>query len=122
MSRERGERGFILVEAMVATAILGFSGSVILVIGNGAMTRANADLDRAVALLTLEGLVVELRLVGSVNAAKVLPYEQGELRYDMLPGADAGLRLAAFDAGSPGDPILILDLTITERSGPGGPL
>lgn len=69
---QRGaEAGFILVDALLAAAILAFAGTVVLTMIMSAEQRAGADLDRSVALTSMHAIAMQLPLVDPPQRARL---------------------------------------------------
>lgn len=109
-SEDRGD-GFILIDVLAATTILALAGSTVLLIGNAAMSRASSDLDRSVALVTVEGLLAEVQLAGVDAVATILPHERGQLRFDITRDAGTSLQtISAYFANEGDEAIVALEV------------
>lgn len=93
MGQTHKERGFTLVEVLVALAIIAVSMSAAVRVAGG-MTQSNGLLrDRSIALLAAQNRLAELRLEGQLKAGvKTLDCDQGRLllRCDQTLSAMAG--------------------------------
>ncbi|MEE4344463.1 type II secretion system minor pseudopilin GspI [Pseudomonas alliivorans] len=80
MGQAHTERGFTLVEVLVALAIIAVAMSAAVRVAGG-MTQSNGLLrDRAIALLAAQNRLAELRLEGQLKAGvKTLDCDQGRL-------------------------------------------
>lgn len=77
----------MLVEALVALAILAIAGTIIYQTGAGLLARVDGDLDRSVALTNLHTISVVLQAIGA-PAERLLPSEDGLFRYTFSLGPD----------------------------------
>jgi len=91
--RSSGEAGFVLLDALFAAALLALVGTVVLVIGGSLLSNEALELDRSVALVTLEMYAKTLQVVGAEGAGKILPAEDGVFVYSILPSSDSGTPL-----------------------------
>lgn len=76
------EAGFVLFEVLIATALLAFAGTTILIICNSALSNADVELDRSVALVRAEGLSHEIAAFGS----RAIPTRDELYRYELVIG------------------------------------
>lgn len=85
--------GFILVDALLASAMLAFAGTVILTIVISAHERSSQQLDRSVALTAMHSLALQFAVL--TDAQRTRLESSDELyRYDIIetsdPAADLG--------------------------------
>lgn len=72
--------GFVLLDALLAAALVGLAGSSVVAVATGMLDRQQRDLDRSVALVASRGLIQEYILVGTTA-------ESDELyRYEIVLG------------------------------------
>lgn len=84
--------GFILVDALLASAVLAFAGTVILTIGISAHERSSRQLDRSVALTAMHSLALQFAALTDVQRAHL---ESGDelYRYDIIETSDPAANL-----------------------------
>ncbi|XYQ82025.1 type II secretion system minor pseudopilin GspI [Pseudomonas syringae] len=113
MGQTHKERGFTLVEVLVALAIIAVSMSAAVRVAGG-MTQSNGLLrDRSIALLAAQNRLAELRLEGQLKAGvKTLDCDQGRL----LLRCDQTLIAMA------GDTLMRVNVRVSERERQGPPL
>ncbi|EKN46986.1 MULTISPECIES: type II secretion system minor pseudopilin GspI [Pseudomonas syringae group] len=113
MEQTHKERGFTLVEVLVALAIIAVSMSAAVRVAGG-MTQSNGLLrDRSIALLAAQNRLAELRLEGQLKAGvKTLDCDQGRLllRCDQTLSAMAGSTM------------MLVNVRVSERGRQGPPL
>lgn len=108
MARWRNEAGFLLVEALVAVALLALSATVIVAVASDAIRASSRELDEAEAWSVMETLALELGRFGKMSpraGADLLvgPYRIRLVRLDDVaqPGlATHELRAEATDTGA----------------------
>lgn len=111
MTGSAPDDGFILVDALAAATILALAGTVVLLIGNSAMSRAANDLDRSVALLRLDGLAAEIRLVGVAATSVSFPFEESGMRFELATEARATFPTLSVHSVAGGEtPSIVLDV------------
>lgn len=117
MEQTHKERGFTLVEVLVALAIIAVSMSAAVRVAGG-MTQSNGLLrDRSIALLAAQNRLAELRLEGQLKAGvKTLDCDQGRLllRCDQTLSAMAGstmmrVNVRVSERGRQGPPLARLE-------------
>lgn len=76
--------GFILVDALLASALLAFAGTVTLTIVISAHERASEQLDRSVALTAMHSLALQFAVLTDPQRAR-LERSDELYRYDIAP-------------------------------------
>lgn len=103
----RPDAGFLLVEALIAVALLALSATVIVAISSNAIKASGAELDESAAWSVMEALALELgrfgaespRATGSVVTG---PYHLQVVR--LSPGSESLLETHEIRAGIPDVP------------------
>ena len=103
----RQDAGFLLVEALVAVALLALSATVIVAISSNAIKASGTELDESAAWSVMETLALELgrfgtaspRATGSVATG---PYDLQVVR--LAPGSESLLETHEVRAAMPGLP------------------
>ena len=64
MSSAPADAGFVLLDALMATALAAFAGGTVIMISNGMLTRQGEELDRSVALVMSQSLMRQHVVLG----------------------------------------------------------
>lgn len=122
MIGRKSDQGFVLVDALAAAAVLAFAGTTVLLIASAAISRAEEDLDRSLALLTIEGFAAELRLATPESMSVAFPFQQGHLRYELSsePTVGSGRRhvVSVYRSSRPDQPLLAVDVPVANQAPP----
>lgn len=76
----RNDGGFVLLDALLATALLAMAGGSIVLVANDMLDQQSKELDRSVALVAARSLVQQYVLLGSTSAVDEL------YRYEIVLG------------------------------------
>lgn len=88
--------GFVLVDALVAVALVAAAGTMAYLIGHQLLAEQDRRLDRSVALMNMRALIQEITLTGIPPDGGTI-FEEGEYSYVVLHDrmtADAGQMVA----------------------------
>jgi type II secretory pathway pseudopilin PulG len=122
--QSKSEAGFVLLEALVAAALVAMAGTIILMTGQNSLRAQDSALDRSAALVTMETFSRVFQVLGAEAAATVLPADDETFRYALAPTGDAGdvgavlryLKLEAHFKTSPTLPPLTLEFLAPLKS------
>lgn len=108
MSAPKSDAGFVMMDALVAVAVLGLVGTGALALATGLLSGQDRQLDRSVALLMAELLARQYALLGPGPAGAGLVDEQ--FTYDLVRSGEA-----------PGGSRLVPMVVVVREKGPRAP-
>jgi hypothetical protein len=87
---QTGERGFVVIDALMAVLLLSLAGTALIVTAIGLLQRETADLDRGVSLVMSQSLMRQYYVLGAQDLldAPVVD-EQHSYRLSQRPSLDA---------------------------------
>lgn len=83
MTEPAGDEGFVMIDALVAVAILGIVGTGVLALASGLLAAQERQLDRSMALLTAEMLAQQYAELGPASGSRV---EDEAFVYEIVAG------------------------------------